>query len=80
MDAANLEQAIKFIKAHRPKQVNVDIKGWARIKRDLNKLSMLIDTPYMQIHPSERWLWHEKKALMRRAEIRILGTPVKMIR
>lgn len=82
MDATNLESAVLFVKTNRtkPKQISVDIKGWVRIKRDLSKLFFILPTPYSQVPSDEKWLWHEHKALMKRAPIQILGVPVVMVR
>lgn len=73
----NLQDAIKRIKSDRQiKELRVDFKSWARIRRDLQQLNFIQPTPYSQTPASEKWLWHEKKAMMRFAEIRVLGVRI----
>ena len=81
IDATNLESAVRFVKANRQvKEIRVDIKGWVRIKRDLNQLSLALPTPYSQVAPEDKWLWHEQKAMLRHQHVKVLGVPVRRIR
>ncbi len=55
-DAHDLKTAIAFVRRSRkrPEQIRVDIKGWVRIKRDLNALSMVLPTPYSPLPSNQR--------------------------
>lgn len=80
MDAHNLHSAIEFVRKNKPKQIRVDIKGWVRIRRDLKNLSILLDESYLRTPVEYRWLWHEKKALMRLSKVQVLGVSVVWVR
>lgn len=81
VDATNLETAKSFIRnsSTKPSKIRVDIKGWVRIKRDIRALSWVRETPYTMLPKAERWLWHQKKALMKNTTILVLGIPVVRI-
>lgn len=73
----NLQETVKRIKSDRQiKELRVDLKSWARIRRDLQQLNLVQPTPYSRVPNNEKWLWHEHKAIMRLAEIRVLGVRI----
>lgn len=80
VEVHNLETAIAFVKRsrRRPAEIRVDIKGWVRIKREIRGLCRVLETPYSAVPKAEKWLWHERRALMKLAPIQILGVPVRL--
>lgn len=75
----NLQQMIKMIKNDRNvKEIEVDIKLYVRIRRDINQLSRISPTPYSRcVDDWEKFAWHQQRALMKAAPVYVMGVLIK---
>lgn len=78
----NLQQIIKIINSNRDireiGEIDVDIKSYVRIKRDINQLNRIQFMPYSRcVDDWERFCWHQHRALMKAAPVCVMGVLIK---
>ena len=67
----NLKEAVEA--ARTQDIIKTDVKGFIKIKRELNNLSRTRPQLYTETPDEDKWLWHEAKAARRYQKIYIMG-------
>lgn len=61
----------------RPEKITVPSRIFCRIRQQIRNLSPARETSYRDTLKDERWLWHERRAAMRRSDIRVCGVRIE---